>query len=126
MFGRKNQPTSPGNQVGTFIGSDTSFKGNITSESTIRIDGHYEGELSTAGDIVIGENGRLETQMKARNAVIAGVVNGSIDVADKLELLPTAKVYADLKTGMLNIHEGAIFRGACQMRHDKPAVQEDE
>jgi len=125
MFGRKNQPTSSGDQVGTFIGRDTSFKGNITSESTIRIDGHYEGELSTAGDIVIGASGRLQTQMKARNAVIAGTVNGNIDVTDKLELLSTAKVYADLKTGMLNIHEGAIFRGACQMIHDTSAAAED-
>lgn len=114
MFGSKKQ-NSIGDQVGTIIGSDTAFKGNITSQGTIRIDGQHEGELTTAGDLVVGEGGRLQAQIKARNAVVAGMVNGNIDVSDKLELLATAKVYGDIKVGTLTINEGAVFRGACQM-----------
>ena len=115
MFGSKKQAISMSDQVGTIIGRDTSFKGSITSQGTIRIDGQHEGELVTVGDVVIGESGCLQAQLKACNAIIAGTITGNIEVSDKLELLPTAKVYGDIKVGILIINEGAVFRGACQM-----------
>ncbi|SDE77704.1 bactofilin family protein [Sporomusa acidovorans] len=115
MFGSKKQPSTIGDQVATIIGSETAFKGTITSQGTVRIDGRHEGEITTAGDLVVGEDGNLEAQIKARSALIAGVVKGNIDVSDKLELLPTAKVYGDIKVGTLTVSEGAIFRGACNM-----------
>jgi cytoskeletal protein CcmA (bactofilin family) len=125
MFGSKKQATSIGDQVATIIGSETSFKGNITSQGTVRIDGQHEGELTTAGDLVVGEGGNLETQVKARNALIAGVVKGNIEVSDRLELLPTAKVYGDIKVGTLTINEGAVFRGACNMIKETTAESND-
>lgn len=115
MFGSKKQAIPIGDQVATIIGSETSFKGNITSQGTIRIDGQHEGELTTACDLVVGESGSLETQVKARSALIAGTVKGNIEVSDKLELLSTAKVYGDIKVGTLTINEGAVFRGVCHM-----------
>lgn len=125
MFGSKKQATSIGDQVATIIGSETSFKGNITSQGTVRIDGQHEGELTTAGDLVVGEGGNLETLVKARNALIAGVVKGNIEVSDRLELLPTAKVYGDIKVGTLTINEGAVFRGACNMIKETTAEGND-
>ncbi len=125
MFGSKKQANSIGDQVGTIIGNDTSLKGNITSQGTIRIDGHHEGELATAGDLVVGEGGRLQAQIKARNALVAGMINGNVDVSEKLELLPTAKVYGDIKVGTLTINEGAVFRGACQMLQETQTVEND-
>ena len=115
MFGSKKASSPIGDQVATIIGSETSFTGNISSQGTIRIDGRHAGEITTAGDLVVGEDGNVEAQVKARNALIAGVVKGNMEVSDKLELLPTAKVYGDIKIGTLIIGEGAIFRGACNM-----------
>lgn len=120
MFGSKKAALSIGDQVATIIGSETSFSGNITSQGTIRIDGRHTGEISTAGDLVVGENGNVEALVKARNALIAGVVKGNIEVSDKLELLSTAKVYGDIKVSTLTIGEGAVFRGACNMINETP------
>ena len=121
MFGSKKQAAPIGDQVATIIGNETSFKGNITSQGTIRIDGQQVGEITTAGDLVVGENGNLESQIKARSALIAGVVKGNIEVADKLELLSTAKVYGDITVGTLTINEGAVFRGVCHMSKETTA-----
>ena len=54
--------------------------------------------------------------MAAKNAVVAGSITGNMDIGDKLELLPTAKVVGDLRVGSLIIGEGAIFKGNCEMR----------
>lgn len=124
MFGSSNK-RAPAftDQIETIIGPATQFKGNISAGGTIRIDGQAEGELTAKGDIIVGESGIVRAQVKGRSATIAGTVHGNVDVADKLELTSSAKLYGDIKTGVLIIGEGAIFKGACEMRNgsDKPA-----
>jgi cytoskeletal protein CcmA (bactofilin family) len=115
MFGNKRVPVFT-DQVETIVGQDTQIKGTITAGGTIRIDGHVEGEVSARGDIVIGETGIVKAQIKARSATIAGSLTGNADVENKLELTPSGKIFGDIKTGILIIGEGAVFKGACEMR----------
>lgn len=119
MFGNKRAPILPGfsEQVETIIGKDTQFKGTIKAAGTIRIDGQVEGEITTKGDIIVGETGAIKAQIQARSATIAGSVLGNADITDKLELTSTAKLNGDIKTGVLIIGEGAVFKGACEMRY---------
>lgn len=116
MFGNKRSPVF-NDQVETIIGRDTQVTGTINATGTIRVDGHVDGKISTKGDIVVGETGYIKAEISARSATIAGELYGDVDVVDKLELAPTGKLYGDIKTGTLIIGEGAIFKGACQMRH---------
>ena len=124
MFGSKKTSTvvsgsnSVNDQVETIIGKDTLFKGVITSNSAIRIDGQCEGEITTTSDVVIGQTGNAKVQVTARNATVAGMVTGNMDITEKLELTPTAKLQGDIKVGTLIIGEGAIFKGNCQMRRE--------
>lgn len=103
-------------QVDTLIGRDTNIKGSIDAKGTIRFDGQFEGEISTAGAVIIGETGNIKAQLKARAATVAGTVNGNMTITEKLELLSSAKIYGDIKVGMLIISEGAVFKGACEMK----------
>ena len=121
MFGNKRTSIQSGSseQLETLVGKDTQIKGTISAGGTVRVDGRVEGEITAKGDIIVGEAGEVKAQIKARNANIAGIVYGDMDVDDKLELSPTAKLYGDIKTGTLIIGEGAVFKGACEMRHGK-------
>lgn len=116
MFGRKRDTAKDSEQVATIIGKGAHFKGHINCASAMRIDGEIEGEFVHAQEIVVGESGIIKSSVKARNAVIGGTVNGNVEIAEKLELLPSAKVLGDIKAGTLIIGEGAIFKGACEMR----------
>lgn len=51
--------------------------------------------------------------------MIAGSVTGNMDVKEKLELMPSARVIGDLKVGTLIIGEGAVFKGNCEMRQSQ-------
>ncbi|AIF54036.1 polymer-forming cytoskeletal protein [Pelosinus sp. UFO1] len=116
MFGSNKKTTYVG-EVETIIGKDTIMKGNISGKGTIRIDGQFEGDINTTGNIVIGENAKVTAQCKAVNATIAGTIYGNVDITEKLELLPSAQIIGDIKAGILGISEGAVFKGACEMRH---------
>ncbi|NLW59761.1 MAG: polymer-forming cytoskeletal protein [Firmicutes bacterium] len=115
---RKNKQES-NNRVGsrkidTLIGKDSTFTGNIESTGTIRIDGKFEGEIVTKGDLVIGESGAVQGKIKAENIIIAGKVQGEVEAAGKLELVPTGNLQGEAKMALLVVEEGAVFQGNCQ------------
>lgn len=126
MFGNNKNSVSNVGEIETLIGKDTMVKGAITSKGTIRIDGQFQGDISTTGNIIVGDNAIVTAQVTALNATIAGTVYGNIDISEKLELLPSARMYGDIKVGVLTINAGATFKGACIMRQDLeiPAIEE--
>lgn len=128
MFGSKRKSINNDvSEIETLIGKDTTIKGTINSKGTIRIDGQFEGDIITAGNIMVGDNAIITAQVTALNATIAGTVYGNVDVTEKLELLPSAKMYGDIKVGVLTISAGATFKGACTMRQgmELPAIEEN-
>lgn len=123
MFGGKAKSTS-GEQVETIIGEETFFKGSLQAGGTVRIDGKFEGDISSTGDIIIGETGLVTAQIQAKNAMIAGTLQGNAVVMEKLELLSTAKLYGDIEATVLSIGEGAVFKGACTMKGETAQAAE--
>lgn len=121
VFGKKSGPV-PVNyeKVDTLIGKDTYFQGQINATGTVRIDGEYKGEIKAKGDLVIGETGRVEATVEARNVLVAGYLRGNIIAQGKVDLAPTAKLYGDMKVKNLLIEEGAIFKGNCLMEREDP------
>lgn len=126
MFGSDKKSGHYVSEIETLIGKDTMLKGTIDSKGTIRIDGQFEGDISTTGNIMVGDHGIITAQVTALNATIAGTVYGNVAVSEKLELLPSARMYGDITVGVLTISAGAIFKGACTMRQDMelPTIEE--
>jgi len=118
MFGSNKKSINYVSEIETLIGKDTIIKGTINSKGTIRVDGQFEGDISTTGNIMVGDNAIITAQITALNATIGGTVYGNVDISEKLELLPNAKMYGDIKVGVLTISAGATFKGACIMRQD--------
>jgi cytoskeletal protein CcmA (bactofilin family) len=112
---RAKATTEVGNKkIDTLIGKDSSFVGQIDSTGTIRVDGKFEGEITTKGDLVIGESGQVQGKIKAQNIVIAGQVRGEVEAGGKLELVPTGNLQGEARMTLLIIEEGAVFQGNCQ------------
>ena len=103
MFGAKKSSVSE-EHLETIVGSNTVIYGAISASGGVKIDGQIEGDLISAASIYIGENGCVKAQIKAKNAVIAGTVRGAAEVIEKLELLPTAKLYGDIKVGSVVLY----------------------
>ncbi|MBZ4652958.1 MAG: hypothetical protein JG781_296 [Peptococcaceae bacterium] len=120
MFGKKPVET-PANfeKVDTLIGKDTHFQGVITATGTVRIDGSFQGEIKTKGDLVIGESGRVEAHVEGRNVLVGGYLKGNIVASGKVDLSPSGKVFGDMKVKNLIIEEGAVFKGNCLMEKEE-------
>ena len=123
MFGSNKRNVSDGDEIQTIIGKDTVFKGNITSKCTMRVDGQFEGDINTTGNLLVGANAIIRANVTALNATIAGTIYGNVDITEKFELMSSAKIYGDIKTETLTVSPGAIFKGACEMHQ---AIEESE
>ena len=104
-------------ELETMIGPSVHLEGNFTSQGNIQIAGSLSGSLQTSGDVKIDEGARVHANIIARSVVIAGEVRGDIKVADKLELLPTAKLWGNLEAKVLVVSAGAWLNGKCNMKN---------
>jgi cytoskeletal protein CcmA (bactofilin family) len=118
MFSRREDSgtvSSSSKTILTIIGKGTEGTGRLAGKGSIRIDGKYEGEIDTEGDVIIGESGCVIANVKASTLSIAGALQGNVSISGKLEILPTGKLIGDAKIGSLVIEEGAMLRGHCEI-----------
>ncbi|MFC1752435.1 polymer-forming cytoskeletal protein [Thermoproteota archaeon] len=101
--------------VNTIIGEDTNIKGSIHAQRSIRIEGGLEGEVSSQGEVYVGENSKIKANVFGSRVIIAGEVTGNIEATNGLEILKTGKVYGDITGDQLVVEEGAIYKGKVNM-----------
>lgn len=102
-------------KVGTVIGKDTTFDGDLSSTDTIRIDGIINGNCTCESKLILSPDGQVKGNISAQSVIISGQVDGDITVRGKLELLSTGKIAGNITAGSLVIDEGACFDGRCTM-----------
>lgn len=112
------------NNVTNHIGVGTEIEGNILSNGDIRIDGKLKGNLDSKGKLVLGSSGLIEGEIKCKNAVIEGQINGKLNVSELLSLKASSRITGDIVTNKLAIEPGAQFTGNCKMNnHVEPNTE---
>ena len=112
----------------TIIGKGTKIvDGLMNGESSVRIDGEFFGLIDIQGDLILGEGGRVEGDIKARSAMIAGhAKSGLVVCKESLHIVATGAVHGDIRVGSLVVDEGAVLVGNCVMnREDLPVLEND-
>jgi len=91
-----------------------SFKDHVN----LRINGKFEGNLDTRGNLTIGSTAVVNADILGDNIIVGGRVKGKITARERLTLLPSAIVEGEIRPVKLNVAEGAILEGRCLMLHD--------
>ncbi|TAL39589.1 MAG: polymer-forming cytoskeletal protein [Spirochaetes bacterium] len=102
---------SKGDHINSTIGEGSIFEGKFYISGSLRIDGKFEGEIKTDEELVVGETGKVKTNIDAKSVVIAGTVVGNIKADDEVKLLETGRVLGDIVTPTLTIQRGVIAQG---------------
>lgn len=115
------------------IVAGTTIKGELITNSDIRIDGTHIGTLNVKGKVVLGPDGRIEGEINCKNAEIQGNIKANLKVEELLSLKATAKIQGEIITNKIAIEPGAKISGTInmdkQMGHlkvDKPDVETRE
>lgn len=97
----------------TLISTGSSVHGDIKAVGFLRVDGDVDGNLETAGNLIVTDKARIRGNVSARSSVIGGIVLGNITSPEGVNLLATSAVIGDIATKRLQIADGVVFHGHC-------------
>jgi len=97
-----------------FFDKDTEFNGELTFKGSFRIDGHFKGTINSDSMLVIGEQGKVEADIKIGYLVISGEAKGTIRATDKVEIQSHGRVIGTIIAPTLIVQEGAFLEANCQ------------
>lgn len=106
------------NEFPTIIGPDASFKGELTFEKGLKLQGKFEGRINTPGKLHIAREARMSADVEAGTVIVEGEVKGNLIATDKIELKNSARYEGDLQASKLVVDEGASLVGHVQVGHD--------
>ena len=126
----QNAKNEQGDNSMATIGQSIVFKGELTGDEDLEIDGQVEGTVNLKNhQLTIGPNGNLKAEVTAKNIVVIGRVTGNLVAAERIEIQATGIIDGDVRAPRLNVQEGAVLNGSIDMSPSgasevkKPAAQ---
>jgi cytoskeletal protein CcmA (bactofilin family) len=101
-----------------FLDSGSDVEGELRFKTSFRVDGKFTGKVASEGDLVVGEEGEVDGDLRVGQIFVSGTVRGSIRAVRRVQITPTGKVFAEIDTPTLIIEDGATFEGHCSMARE--------
>ena len=110
------------NEINAFLGCDTEYEGKLSFKGTVRIDGHFKGEIFTDGTLMVGESAVMQSEIHVSHIIVSGEIRGNIIADDRIEIHAPGKVFGNIQAPVVILEEGVIFEGNCRMQQ----IEKDE
>jgi len=104
-----------GARIDTLLGQGAEFRGNISVEGSVVIDGRLDGNVAATEEITVGRHGSVRGNLAAPEVVVGGKLMGNISATERAELLPGAQVNGDIRAPRLVTADGAQVSGVVSM-----------
>lgn len=111
MFSNKSE------KLESFIGTNSAFKGDISTKGTLRVDGKVTGNID-ADWVVLGERAYVKGDINAGGVVTGGTIEGSIKAKELVEIKNKGVIRGDLFTSKLIVIEGGVIDGKVAMQRE--------
>ena len=108
LFGKKNSDSS---ELNAFLGVGTEYRGKLDFVGTVRIDGRFEGEIYTDGDLILGRKASVTGTVKVGRLTSCGRIEGDVTVKERALLEKTSVLHGSLSSPVLVMEKGAIVEG---------------
>ncbi len=110
---RKVKMSANGKAINTGIGRGSVSEGRFQIETGVRVDGVLKGELVSSGTLIVGESGVIEADVTVQEALVSGRIVGTLEAVEKVHLQSQASFIGKIKTRVLIVEEGAVFKAEC-------------
>jgi cytoskeletal protein CcmA (bactofilin family) len=110
----------------TLVGLGSTFVGNLECGGDLVVGGRMRGEGLVRGALTLSEGSRWEGDIHAANAVIAGEIDGSVSVSEKLEIRKTARIRGSVRARTIAVAQGAVIDGDMAVTSGAPVVHFEE
>ncbi len=107
-------------KISSYLGEDSVLEGRLTFKGTFNLDCNFKGDISAPGTLIVGENGKIDSNIHVRSIISEGEIHGNIIAEERVEIL-SGKVYGDIWAPVVVVKKGAIFEGNCLTNEVKVA-----
>ncbi|MDC0336449.1 polymer-forming cytoskeletal protein [Pseudodesulfovibrio sp.] len=118
LFGNKKRENS---ELNAFLGVGTEYRGKLDFVGTVRIDGQFEGEIATDGDLILGRKASITGTVNVGRLTSCGRIQGDVVVKERAVLEKTSVLNGTLNTPVLVVEKGAFVEGGIVMTTEKTA-----
>ncbi|MEN3337768.1 MAG: hypothetical protein V7647_1444 [Acidobacteriota bacterium] len=99
------------------------IRGDLSATEDVAIRGRFDGQISVPGHhLSIEATASVNAKIIARSVTIGGAVEGTILAAERVWLMPTAKVRGHVTTPAITLAEGAEFTGTVDPERTESAM----
>lgn len=102
-------------EINAFLGTGTSYKGNLSFQGTVRVDGAFDGEVDSEGTLVVGREARLSGIFRVGQLILSGTLEGDVQAVTRVILHKEANLQGTIRSPSLMIEEGAVVEGSVSM-----------
>jgi cytoskeletal protein CcmA (bactofilin family) len=106
IINKKNSKKHDKITSATIITSCMEVTGNLHGSDTVHIDGKVVGDIIVSNTLVIGKSGMVQGEVKAKNAIINGTLEGSI-ICETLEVMETGEISKQIQADTM-ILDGTV------------------
>ena len=108
------------------LGKTLVFKGELSADEDIILQGRVEGSIHHTQSVTIGVDGVVIGDTHARSIVVEGTVEGDLRGVVSVLIASTATVRGNIAAPRVGIMEGANFNGSVDMSSPVGAVRGSE
>lgn len=108
----------------SILGPTLKFKGELTANEDLVIQGQVEGSIKHNSNLTIGQEGKLKASVEADFVSVEGEVNGDITGTTSVVVLEGANVEGNIFSPAVTLREGATFNGKIDMSGKATARKE--
>jgi cytoskeletal protein CcmA (bactofilin family) len=116
-------PYDSANERTSILGPTLYFKGDLTAEEDLLIQGRVEGSITHTQRLTVGAQGTVKANIRAQLIIVEGTVDGDLHADKSVFVKETAKVCGNIFAPTVSIIEGANFSGSIDMDGKKAAQQ---
>ena len=107
------------------IGAGSIFHGRLAVSGSLHIEGKFQGDIFTDGDVVVGPTGQAKTDIATRKVVVAGTFIGNINASEEVYVMQSGKVLGSITTPKLTLEPGVVTSGNVTITSDQPDTVAD-
>lgn len=111
------------------LGPTLKFKGELTADEDLLIQGRIEGSIKHTSSLTIGESGHVKADVKAEYIAVEGRVDGDLNGSKSVKVRESAKISGNIVSPNVSLVEGATFNGTIDMDGNsvnKPATKPEK
>lgn len=103
-------------QTSTVVCESFILRGSIENTYDIRVDGTILGDIKQANTVLVGTTGLIQGNIKAKNLIVFGCIEGNVLVDESISIKSTAKITGEVNAQVLTLEDGATYEGIVVMK----------